>query len=157
DYVTFLSSNANNVIQPQHWVGPGYYLVGNGGDTVAPPRDGVTGFDDLPPGGQTAKNTLVVGAINPVTDDPFGPGDVQIASFSSRGPTDDGRIKPDVVADGVGVYGPGAGGDTSYVTENGTSFSAPGVAGAATLLLDQYYRLLQVPVPAKPDLPSATL
>ena len=58
----------------------------------------------------------------------------QIASFSSRGPTADGRIKPDVVAPGSGVMVADLrrGG---YVRRGGTSFAAPLVSGVCALLL----------------------
>ena len=55
----------------------------------------------------------------------------RIASFSSRGPTADGRIKPDVVAPGLGVLM--AAGDSGVVHGAGTSFAAPLVAGLAAL------------------------
>ena len=60
----------------------------------------------------------------------------QIASFSSRGPTADGRIKPDVVAPGSGV----AVADLrrgGYVRKGGTSFAAPLVSGVCALLLQK--------------------
>jgi len=52
-----------------------------------------------------------------------------IATFSSRGPTADGRIKPDVMAMGVGtvIFNPNG----SLRTANGTSFAAPVMAGFA--------------------------
>lgn len=58
-----------------------------------------------------------------------------IANFSSRGPTADGRTKPDIVAPGAGVFtvhpeDPGA-----YVPGNGTSFATPLAAGVVALLL----------------------
>jgi subtilisin family serine protease len=56
----------------------------------------------------------------------------QIASFSSRGPTADGRRGVDVVANGMGSFTQGADGGIYLVA--GTSFSAPTVAGAAALL-----------------------
>ena len=52
-------------------------------------------------------NTLGIGAVNNSNE---------VASFSSRGPTFDGRIKPDVVAQGVGVYGANAGDYSGYIT-----------------------------------------
>ncbi len=57
-----------------------------------------------------------------------------LASFSSRGPTSDGRIKPDVVARGVNTFCAFPGG--GYGTTNGTSLSTPLVAGVCALLLD---------------------
>lgn len=72
-----------------------------------------------------------------------------LAAFSSRGPTDDGRIKPDIVAPGANIlstmssqvsqcgWGPGELGD-KYCMNGGTSMSNPLVAGAATLVQDWY-------------------
>jgi serine protease AprX len=57
----------------------------------------------------------------------------ELASFSSPGPTYDGRIKPDIVALGVADYRANPGG--SYSTGSGTSFSCPLSAGAGALLL----------------------
>ncbi|MEN8693519.1 MAG: S8 family serine peptidase [Akkermansiaceae bacterium] len=63
------------------------------------------GFDTLKASG-VAKNNLVVGAIEDLPDGYQGPLSPQIARFSSRGPTDDGRIKPDLVANGTEVVTP---------------------------------------------------
>ncbi len=57
------------------------------------------------------------------------------SSFSSVGPTVDGRIKPDLMAMGSSVYVAGSSSPTSYGTSSGTSFSCPLLAGAAALLL----------------------
>lgn len=57
-----------------------------------------------------------------------------LASFSGTGPTSDGRIKPDIVAQGTGVYWSN-GTASGYYYVNGTSASTPLVAGVAALLL----------------------
>ncbi|MGA2625068.1 MAG: SdrD B-like domain-containing protein [Bacteroidota bacterium] len=57
------------------------------------------------------------------------------ASFSSVGPTFDGRIKPDIMAMGVSDYLASAGGNSSYGSGDGTSFSCPLSAGVAALVL----------------------
>jgi hypothetical protein len=61
--------------------------------------------------------------------------DYEVAAFSSTGPTADGRIKPDIMAQGVGVIAANGGGTTEYISAQGTSLSTPLVAGAAALLL----------------------
>ncbi|MHA1425424.1 MAG: S8 family serine peptidase [Candidatus Helarchaeota archaeon] len=60
-----------------------------------------------------------------------------IASSSSRGPTIDGRKKPDIAAPGTNIYSCNAnweGPSPNFVTKTGTSMAAPHVAGAAALL-----------------------
>lgn len=57
---------------------------------------------------------------------------LQMAFFSSRGPTADGRNGVDIVANGVAMFTQAANGDLALVS--GTSFSSPTVAGAAALL-----------------------
>lgn len=95
---------------------------------------------NLTRGMQNAKNFLTVGAVYQVlnyTD----PSSVVISSFSSYGPTDDGRIKPDIVAKGVSVKSTTITSDTSSANLQGTSMASPAVAGGA-LLLQQYYNQL---------------
>lgn len=57
-------------------------------------------------------------------------------NFSSMGPTADGRIKPDVMAQGLDVYTVEVGGISIYDRVDGTSFSCPLTAGVAALILE---------------------
>lgn len=89
-----------------------------------------------------AKNILSVGAVYPIVQGYTKPADVVITAFSSWGPTDDGRVKPDLVADGKDVLSCGAwGGNSYYAKYSGTSQAAPGIEGSL-LLLQEYHALL---------------
>ena len=72
-----------------------------------------------------APGVITVGAVDS--------GD-SLAVFSSRGPTADGRVKPDLVAPGVGLVTADIRGG-GYTRARGTSFAAPLVSGACALLL----------------------
>ena len=61
-----------------------------------------------------------------------------IANFSSRGPTADGRIKPEVVAQGVSVYAVDPTQPDAYVLVNGTSFATPLTSSSAALLAEAH-------------------
>jgi hypothetical protein len=86
----------------------------------------------------TAKNIITVGAVEDIPGGYSSPGDVVTASFSGYGPTDDGRIKPDLVANGTGLYSCTDSGNSSYASYSGTSMSAPNLAGALNLLVRHY-------------------
>jgi hypothetical protein len=60
--------------------------------------------------------------------------DGERADFSSLGPTADGRIKPDLVAQGYSTYAANAGNPTAYYKVNGTSVATPLAAGLAALV-----------------------
>lgn len=112
--------------------GPSY-----AGQPGYPEKDGGDdGFDCIGDGG-ISKNTLTVGAVQEVLNY-TGPGSVVMSGFSSWGPADDGRIKPDVVGKGVNLYSPTAGSNTAYSTYSGTSMSSPNVAGTMALLQQHY-------------------
>ncbi|WP_305064394.1 S8 family serine peptidase [Methanococcoides sp.] len=93
-----------------------------------------------PPG--TAKNALTVGASENYRPDKGTSSDNidDIASFSSRGPTDDNRIKPDVVAPGTVISSTASSlvYSTDYTYMSGTSMATPLTAGTAALVR-QYY------------------
>jgi len=79
-----------------------------------------------------------VGAVGLGSGDPLGQSPEQIRDYSSRGPTNDGRMKPDLVApDGVSITGNGGFGQQfdSRIIFAGTSAAAPHAAGVAALLL----------------------
>ena len=82
-----------------------------------------------------ADSVLVVGSVNMNGD---------YVSFSSKGPTFDGRIKPDVVCQGVGVYVTNTNGNV--IPTSGTSFSVPQVTGlcAGVLSMDSSYTNMEV-------------
>ncbi len=152
-----------------------FFAAGNSGRDGEPGAlgfctggDGVVDADSLLMPG-TAKNVITVGAteslrttggfssipwlflsfcfaaepivIDTVSDDPTG-----MAAFSSRGPADDGRIKPDIVAPGTNIVSnqshyPGAGtlwgpyeGNSHYAYSGGTSMATPLVAGTGVLV-----------------------
>ncbi|MGE4196492.1 MAG: S8 family serine peptidase, partial [Phycisphaerales bacterium] len=105
-----------------------------------------TGYATIaPPAG--AKNPIVVGAVNS--------NDESMTSFTGWGPTDDGRIKPDVVAPGCQIGGDG--GVTSCAVDNnsayasfcGTSMACPTVAGLAALIVQDYRA--QFPAAPRPE------
>ncbi len=85
-----------------------------------------------------AKNILTVGAVNDITGGWTQASDVVMSSFSSWGPADDGRIKPDIVGNGVGLYSTYNTGNSDYASLNGTSMSAPSVTGSIALLIQHY-------------------
>lgn len=89
-----------------------------------------------------AKNILTIGAVNDaVSGGVRNIANATIADFSSLGPCDDGRIKPDLVANGVGVYSSVATSNTSYDgTYDGTSMATPNALGSAILIEQLYAR-----------------
>jgi hypothetical protein len=88
-----------------------------------------------------AKNIMTVGAVqDAVSGSLRSLSNATMTSFSSWGPCDDGRIKPDVVANGWELYSSSSTGDTSYVSITGTSQAAPSAMGSAALLEQLYAR-----------------
>jgi hypothetical protein len=107
------------------------------------PGDGVAegGYDTLC-GPAVAKNIMTVGAVgDAVADGTRSIADANMASFSSWGPTDDGRIKPDIVTNGINLYSTNSSADDSYATYSGTSMASPTATGSAALLVQLYGQL----------------
>jgi PKD repeat protein len=108
-----------------------------------PNKPSVTGPYDCISGGQAnAKNTITIGAVNKITTGYSNASQVVMSSFSGWGPTDDGRIKPDLVANGVAVFSAYSSSNTAYSSINGTSMATPNASGSA-LLVQQHYNNLR--------------
>jgi hypothetical protein len=85
-----------------------------------------------------AKNVLTVGAVGPLPYGPSSSNDVAITTFSSYGPTNDGRVKPDIAGMGLNVLSCGVINPQSYLVLSGTSMSSPNVTGSLYLLQEYY-------------------
>ncbi|TRZ45963.1 S8 family serine peptidase [Robertkochia solimangrovi] len=97
---------------------------------------------DLLLGFAVAKNGITVAASESAEIDESGNLiSSKIASFSNYGPTDDGRIKPDITGAGVNIYSSYGDATDDYRTMSGTSMASPGVTGALTLLQQYYYNI----------------
>lgn len=113
---------------------------GDGPESGSRPQDGP--YDIIEPKG-VAKNILTVGAVEAIANDYSSPEDVVMSSFSSWGPVDDGRIKPEVVAVGVNVLSSVSGGGSTneYGEQSGTSMACPNVSGSLVLLQELHARI----------------
>lgn len=139
---TIVSRDYDNSTRDADWTTPGNQSILV---VFAAGNSGLSGNNTLSTTA-VAKNVLSVGATGNgknVT------GETQVWLHSSRGWTDDGRIKPDLVGPGDDVTStwgiddngasgslPGDAGDHSYITYGGTSMSAPVVSGSAALVYD---------------------
>ena len=123
-----------------------YYLMvksaGNNGTTTynTDPLDPLYPQYDKLTDRTTCKNNLAIASANDASVDANGNLlSVTISSFSSQGPTDDLRIKPDVAANGASLYSTDISSDSHYSTKSGTSMASPNATG--TLLLLQQHAM----------------
>jgi hypothetical protein len=164
-------------------------LFSAGNDGVDANANGVIDLDSMGSPG-TAKNAITVGAsenlrpqfnltwgmlspgdfgVSPIFGDRVADNKNGLAAFSSRGPTDDGRIKPDVVAPGTfivstrsslaselpfgslsywGLTSSGSTVDKRYMPDFGTSMSTPLTAGAAALVREWFQKVANLADPS---------
>ena len=144
-YYLIVKSVGNNRGETGPEVGEPYYQrSSNGKFTLVKSRPGNISSNDSFDGVSTygtAKNILSVGATSAVPEGYTKPSDVGMTGFSSYGPTDDGRIKPDVMGDGVSVLSSSGSSDRAYEIMSGTSMAAPNVSGTLLLLQEHYANL----------------
>ena len=144
-YFLIVKSGGNNRQEQGPAVGKPYMQRNtNGNFTLVAQRpsniSNNDGYDVIATYG-TAKNILTVGAVNNIPGGYNQPSDVKVTSFSSFGPTDDGRIKPDLVGSGENILSTNSINDRSYKVLSGTSMAAPNISGSLLLLQEHYANL----------------
>lgn len=102
------------------------FAAGNDGASTCSPYP--ASFATIKSGWQCGKNILTVGALNVSNN--------TIASYSGRGPTADGRVKPEITSDGFAVLSTNS--YNTYGYNYGTSMAAPGVTGSLALMYERY-------------------
>jgi subtilisin family serine protease len=105
-----------------------------------PPREGYRTVSISDPG--NTEVAITVGSTHRIEPHAYG-----VSYFSSRGPTGDGRAKPDLVAPGEKITAPIPGGKSARM--DGTSMAAPHVSGAAALLMARHREFIGRPAEIK--------
>ncbi len=121
----YVDAQMNSDLSLQH-----VFASGNDGALTCSPYPGA--FATIKSGFQTGKNVLTVGNVDNLNN-------YTILNTSSRGPVDDGRLKPEIVAGGSAIASSAP--VNGYTTLWGTSMSAPAVSGALGLLYERYRQL----------------
>jgi len=135
NWMYFGQYEAESVSRDQLAYDAPYYTIiqaaGNSGDVVTGRYDSLI----IP---ASAKNVLTIGAV--VKNTYNGPDSVPMSHFSSWGPTDDGRIKPDIVTPGVSIFSSLSTSDSDYASWDGTSMASPVATGSLSLVVQHYGR-----------------
>ncbi|MBS1510657.1 MAG: S8 family serine peptidase [Bacteroidetes bacterium] len=105
------------------------FAAGNDGVYTCSPYPG--SYATIKTGWQCAKNVLTVGNMNQAN--------YAINGSSSRGPVNDGRLKPEIVTNGTSTTSTQV--NNGYGTSSGTSMATPVVTGATVLLNERYHQL----------------
>jgi len=126
----------------EHLVESGVVVVAAAGNlgyqsftTKEGPFESYAAFSITDPG--NADGVMTVGSTHRSLPHTYG-----VSFFSSRGPTGDGRLKPDLVAPGERIHAPFRQG---WGDLDGTSMAAPHVSGAAAMLLARYPEFIRQP------------
>jgi subtilisin-like proprotein convertase family protein len=119
-----------------------YYLpvfsAGNDGTNNNNANPIAAGYDKLI-GNKVAKNALTIASSGDAVINADGSlNSVAISNFSSQGPSDDGRIKPDIAGNGDNLTSTNSTNNTATTTMSGTSMASPNVTGTLTLLQQHY-------------------
>ena len=107
------------------------HVIAAGNDGTSTCAGYPTSYGTVKSGWQSAKNVITVGAMDQAN--------YAIASFSSRGPMQDGRIKPEIVTNGYATRSTYP--FDTYQLNYGTSMAAPVITGVTALLQENYRKL----------------
>ena len=135
-----ISEDIDQIVYDAPYYLPCWAASNDRGDGPGSPDNGhpEDGPYDCLPQQAVSKNLLTVAAVLDLTTPYTDSSDVDMTTFSSWGPCDDGRIKPDISANGQDLYSTYDGNDSDYDTISGTSMATPSVTGSIVLLQEHY-------------------